>query len=299
MTLVFAHIGFTQSAGAKRELQRLKFCFTTNIFNQIGANDARASMKSWGQAVAGEIGSNLDVQTQTVDDAESLAKKFRNKEVEGGIMPIDDFFRVESTAPFGKLLITETQGGHTDQYVLLVHAESNARKLADLKGARINRLNTYRMCLADDWINGILAEQVATPANKFFDSVVPCPKLSRAVLPVFFQQVDACVVTVSGFNTMAELNPQIGRQLRTLATSEPLVTAALLLRKDNPNNLNQSAIRALERMHLTPSGQQILTLFQSDRIRRHPLSALDTARKIANKRIQLRRASHGGASIAP
>jgi hypothetical protein len=48
-------------------------------------------------------------------------------------------------------------------------------------------------------------------------------KVSRIILPVFFGKADACVVTLSAFDIMADLNPQITQQLKMKKQSEGLV----------------------------------------------------------------------------
>ena len=75
-----------------------------------------------------------------------------------------------------------------------------------------------RMSLALAWLDIALFNDGCRPVAEFC-RVEQNKKLTKVVLPVFFRQNDACVVTRRGFKTMSELNPQVGQQLRVLASS--------------------------------------------------------------------------------
>ena len=47
--------------------------------------------------------------------------------------------------------------------------------------------------------------------------------LDAELAELFFRTVDACLVTESGFQTIVEMNPQVGRRLRVLASSPRIV----------------------------------------------------------------------------
>jgi hypothetical protein len=97
------------------------------------------------------------------------------------------------------------------------------------------------------------------------------------VLPVFFRQSDACVVTRSGFETMVELNPQLGRQLKILARSPEVVPAVFCFRADYAAGFKEDLFAGVRDLHKSAAGQQVLTVFQSDKIEDQPMSCLDSA----------------------
>jgi ABC-type phosphate/phosphonate transport system substrate-binding protein len=97
------------------------------------------------------------------------------------------------------------------------------------------------------------------------------------VLPVFFRQADACVVTRRGFKTMSELNPQVSQRLKVLAASPGLVPTGFGFRPDYTDPLKNTIVAELARIKDSPAGAQVLTLFQSGSLEAHPLSCLDSA----------------------
>ncbi len=82
------------------------------------------------------------------------------------------------------------------------------------------------------WLDTFLVKQGLTRSKYFFTNIKEVDKVSQAVLPVFFKQADACLVSRSGFETMVELNPQIGEQLAIQATSPGFILGGVFFRRD-------------------------------------------------------------------
>ena len=120
------------------------------------------------------------------------------------------------------------------------------------------------------------------------------PKLSKVVLNVFFRQTDACLVTRRGFATMAELNPQVGRQLTILAASPAVVPALFGFRRGFSTQLKSKIIREFGAVHMSPAGQQALTIFQVGQVAERPVTALDSALALLEEYARLRPADSAG-----
>jgi phosphonate transport system substrate-binding protein len=85
------------------------------------------------------------------------------------------------------------------------------------------------------------------------------------------------VVSRAEFETMCELNPQIGQQLKIIATSPEVVTSVLCFRADYAPAFKPQLFTALRDLYKTPAGQQVLTIFQSEKIEDQPASCMDSA----------------------
>jgi len=148
------------------------------------------------------------------------------------------------------------------------------------------------MCLALPWLETMLDTEGLGVGTDFWDTITSVKKLSRVVLPVFFGKADACLVTRRGFDLLAELNPQVGDRLRAIAVSPEVVPVVMFFRTDYAPPSKDSLLDALSRLHETPAGQQVLTVFQIDRLEEYPTLCLDSARQLmaGYSRIQLRTA---------
>ena len=65
---------------------------------------------------------------------------------------------------------------------------------------------------------------------------------------------------------MAELNPQIGRRMRILASSPGFVTGVIAVRGDIRNVRRDNMLKVLRQMQDDPKGRQLLTLFRINRL---------------------------------
>ena len=127
---------------------------------------------------------------------------------------------------------------------------------------------------ATRWLNSVLLEKGLQPTAEFMGLVSQKSKLSSVVLPVFFRQSDACMVTRTGFDTMNELNPQIGKTLKVLATSPKVVPILLCFRADYAPAFKDKILRGLRDLHLSPAGQQVLTVFRCEKLEEIPSDGL-------------------------
>jgi hypothetical protein len=83
---------------------------------------------------------------------------------------------------------------------------------------------------------------------------------------VFFGQAKACVVPRAGFETMQELNPQIGKTLKVIEASAPLLTVIVLLTDAVTERDRLDIKRSALQVHNSTEGRQMLSLIGKDRM---------------------------------
>ncbi len=171
-----------------------------------------------------------------------------------------------------------------DEYLLLINEDSGIRTLADLRRKSLNVYDNPRMCLASIWLETLLASSNLGAPREFLGRIGIHNNLSQVVLPVYFRQLDACLVTRRAFGTMCELNPQLGRKLHVLATSPKVVTSLMAFHKDCAPEQRQKCENALIGLHKTAAGQQALTLFESSHLVLTDMSALGSTLELVKAR---------------
>jgi len=100
--------------------------------------------------------------------------------------------------------------------------------------------------------------------SAFFSEVKQVDKPSRGLLPVFFNQSDACVLTEESFSTVSELNPQLKNELIIIEKSPEYVATIMCLNKNIKKNIRDVTHDAAQNLTKTFSGKQITSLFKSD-----------------------------------
>jgi len=176
--------------------------------------------------------------------------------------------------------LTRTSGNLYEEYVLLAPVDGKIKQCEDLIGNNLIFYNSPRTSLAGYWLKSII-KGINTGYNGLEPNVniTKTEKISKAVLPVFFDKADACSVTNSGLSTMIDLNPQIGRKFRIIMKSPPLIPAILCFRKNFDSPQKEKILTAFRELHTNLSGQQVLTIFQSEALVEVEKKELSTTRK--------------------
>lgn len=255
---------------ARCETNAFRVGFTSGMFFNVNENDARAAVKAWGQSVAKQNGIDTDPQTQIFKDGAAALPALKTGQVDVIGMSILEYLDLSTGVAFDPVFVTYSSGQPTEQYFLIVRREDNIREIGDLRGRSLIAYQDARSCLALPWMDLVLDKEVNSSASEFVGQIVKSVTLSKTVIPVFFRQADACVVTRSGFETMVELNPQLGKELTILARSEELVPAVFAFRAAYNPSFREKLMKGLADLHRSAAGQQILTLFHCERIAPQP-----------------------------
>lgn len=251
--------------------------FSVGVLGDVNENDAMAAVRVWAQALAQERGIPADPQPKILRGLSEIESALTNHAIECINLTTEEYAALHGRYGLETLIVAVKRNVITEQYVLLVPRASQVQRLADLRGRKLGMLRSSRASLAPMWLDTLLAQEKLGRAADFFSQIEPASKITKVVLPVFFHQLDACVVTRSGFDTMIELNPQTGQQLRVLAISPAMVPEEFCFRSDYRSPLRAKLLTEFTQWHTSAAGKQILTLFQSDSLQERPASCLDTA----------------------
>lgn len=269
--------------------------FSHTLFTDVNENDARASVKAWGQTIARERHIPTDPEARIFQTTAELQQALRDKLVDAVGISTVEYAVVSREVPLAPLFITYNAGRCREEYLLLVHRDSKLDHLAELHGKSLTFHANSRSSLAQPWLDTLLLKDGDQPAAEWLGKISRTPKLAQVILPVFFHQTDACVATRTEFETMRELNPQIGQQLKVLARSPEMVTSLFCFRADYAPAFKEPLFAGLRELHRTPAGLQVLTIFQSEKVEDQPASSMDSALELLAEHARL---VHGGATNA-
>jgi phosphonate transport system substrate-binding protein len=265
---------------ASQNVEPVRFALSSRMFSNVNENDAKASIKAWALALTRERHVPMSAEPVIFSGMDDLKHSLRSGSIDGAAVTTEEFLSLEPELQGTNLFMASTGGRFTEEYLLLVRADSGISDLRGLHGCHVIFFDNARASLAPLWLDVILSEQGLGTAVEHLGQITQAQKLAKVVLPVFFHQQDACLVTRRGFETMCELNPQIRAQIRVLATSPELVPTMGFLRRGYDSPLRNTLLAALRGVEKSASGTQVLTLFQIDQFQEAPASLLDTAREL-------------------
>lgn len=276
-----------------------RVAMSARMFGEINANDAKASIKAWVETVAKESDIATDPDPGILNGAAEIASALRSNLVDAASMTANEFADVSLEIPLAPIFVAVMGGRISEEYVLLARHDGDIQRVRDLGGRSLVLFQNPRTSLAGVWLDTLLLREGLKPAMEYCGQITQAAKLSKVVLPVFFRQSDACLVTRRGFATMSELNPQVAKQLKVVAFSTEVVPTVFCFRSNFNSPAKTRIFATLLDLHKTPAGQQVLTVFQSDRLEERPVACLDGALQLLKDYRHFMETSVGRGSNTP
>jgi ABC-type phosphate/phosphonate transport system substrate-binding protein len=236
-----------------------------SVVGEVNGNDASVAVRTWAEALVRQTGVQVEYDRTLPSPPEQMLQKIRSHLLDAYAVNTLEFLQVAGSSD-AAVIVDESYVTGGDEYLLLVPVDSTSHNLSELRGHSLIMYKNPRMCLAGIWLETQLATQKLGASEEFLGHLTKNAKLARVVLPVFFHQADACIVTRRGFNTMCELNPQLAQKLRCLAASPKLLTTFMAFHKESPAAIKKKFQFGLLQLYQTAAGQQALTLFESKRL---------------------------------
>jgi phosphonate transport system substrate-binding protein len=268
----------TGHRGSQDENKPLVVGYSPLLFYNINPRDAIGLTKVWVQLVDRRLkfsGETSVVLFKDLRDAESALAK---NEVDIIVLISEEFLTLRETIPLRPVLTADYGKNFYDELLLLVRDDRGITRVGQLRNKSLRIESGQKGSIPMQWLDTLLLARGSSDSRGFFSGIIDHPKASQAILPVFFGQADACIASLNSFETLAELNPQLGRHLRILEKSPGFATGIIAVRKDVQNRRRDAMLEALLEMHTDPKGKQLLTLFRINRLvpfRSEHLAAVD------------------------
>jgi ABC-type phosphate/phosphonate transport system substrate-binding protein len=249
----------------------LIFAYSNKIFTDVDVKDAKAALKIYADELAKQMGATTE--NRSYDSLEEMVRSVQKGSLDLVALSSLDYLRIRNKVE-GELALSHMKGGKCGfKYLLLTKQNPGYTKLGDLKGKRLT------IPKGDDtaelYLSTILLRDRLGDAKAFFSSVDEKLKPSQVVLSVFFSQTEACIVTDNTLKTMVEMNPQLGRDLKIMASSQELTTSITFFRRSLSDEMKQKTLSAGRTLKDNPRGRQVLLLFKIDDLA--PLKESDLA----------------------
>lgn len=256
---------------------------TRTAFLGLNRNDMEAALKVLAQTVGRKRGYQVQVRTQYYEDAPAFAQAIQTGAVRLAIADSWTYLGMRLGDVATPCFVSMEQKKVGKPYFLLSRRESGLDSLANLRGRKLALLEVVNSSLGRPWLETLLLSNRLGSSGTFFSEIHYVGKPSAAVLPVFFGKMDACLVDGPAFSVMTELNPQVGKDLQIIASSEALVDGLDLVSVSGWGedvSFKRDVIEAIGELHLEPAGQQLLTLFKTDQMVPYADEQLDAVRRL-------------------
>ncbi|MGA7991110.1 MAG: PhnD/SsuA/transferrin family substrate-binding protein [Thermoanaerobaculia bacterium] len=240
--------------------------YTAQIFTEVDTEEARGITRVWAEQILKRNFRDGTSENFILKDVETAEREFLEKRVDLAALISDEYVQLRDRVAIQPIFVTANERGPYHQIVLLVRRDSGFRTLADLRNKRLALSKDQSRTIHLMWLETLLMKEGFRRAEDFFATVKEVRKPSQAILPVFFQQTDACLTTRQSFDVVKELNPQIERDLVVVAQSPDVAGGVLVFRSDYDPQARESVTEVLGTLDEDPQGNQLLRLFRMRRL---------------------------------
>lgn len=281
-------ISLNEENNAPRSLVPKLFYFgVLETLSGVNMTDARVAIEmNWARMFKDNFPEST-FRLEVLSDVNSAAKFMQEGKLHALTLNGMDYLSLEKLHPIVPLLSSSRQTAPLESYLLVTGKDNDFDSLA--KQSRRSLLvdndsigNFDRM-----WLDVILNDHGLPRSEEFFTSITFKEKPSRAVLPVFFGQADACLVPESVFRTMVELNPQLGQKLVVLKKSPAIVRSIVCTVRNLHPDVRAFILSEALSFDDTVDGQQLLTIFQVKKVVPFTTELLAPMKELINKYNQL------------
>ena len=246
------------------ESENLRVGYSLGAFRAINPKDAQIAIEIWVSQIGRQGGMQFNKsEAHLFNNLSELIQAINNQKIDIVGLGSIDYLRIKNQVQLEPVLVTDYGGDYGNEYILLAPKEFNIRNLSQLKGKKIF-LHDRSAPIPLLWLRHLLKKHGLPGEDKFFSSYQEVSKASQAILPVFFRQADACIVSCRAFETASELNPQISQKLEAIITSPLYADCIFLFHKGYKSNNKKVFIDTAINLKKYPWGKQVMTLFQID-----------------------------------
>jgi len=206
------------------------------------------------------------VEPMIYTNKETIIESLKKNEIDLLIIPTTLFFEIEHLDLIEFLAHGTIDGTLGGEYLIAVNKDSNINKIEDLKDKKIVIENEMTSGISKKWIEVLLSEKKLNKSVDFFSEITFVKKPLKAITPVLFGQIDACIINKRSFNVMNELNPQIGNKLKVIHTSLDYIQVVTAIRKNMPKKDKNLIAETIPTFNQYESSKELLILFRWEKI---------------------------------
>jgi phosphonate transport system substrate-binding protein len=240
--------------------------FLQRVFTNTDLRDAKAVLDVHIREIARELKLNVSTNVVMFTSFKSMIDALRKGELELASIPSIEYLSIRETVPLIPSFVGTNSNGQGINYVVITRKDSGIHSFSDLRGKSMLLPPVAIYEPAHLWLEVLLMKAGKGGRDTFFSQVKELPKISKAIMGVFFRQADAAIVSRAALDTSRQLNPQLETQLTVLAESPNLSDFVVCMVPSTSERFRNNLSKALIRLNESKSGRQLYTIFQTNGI---------------------------------
>jgi ABC-type phosphate/phosphonate transport system substrate-binding protein len=167
--------------------------------------------------------------------------------------------------------------GEQETFLLLANKNSGINSWKDLKD------KTIGIDENDAIVKLYIKSKMVENFQKTEAKVIELTNRQRALLQLFFEKVDAVVVTNKTFNLLKELNPQVGQKIKIIEDTHLIATSFGFFRKSLDHHMKQDLMKVSVNLADDERGKQLLLVYKTETISESKIEDLKPIQELYEK----------------
>lgn len=295
LMLLAAAGGLADDTAGGRNVIVNRVGFTSNQFPGTATRDAEVGIDYWFKLMSDRQKTTQIPRTKVYPTIREMQAALADRQLDIVAILTQDYLAIRDEIPLEPFTIAVRSKEGLTKWAVYVSRKKGITSLEQLRGAKIIFDRTEGDDFGKTWFETLLLRQGLDPDRYATEESVD--KASRAILPVYFGQADACVAPLASFSTMVEMNPAVGRELVALATSPAMAPGIVCFTREIDPGRKPDIIHTLNTLHEDPEGQQVLNLFRRDRMYPFDAAQIEPVRAILEEHRKLLESRGRGPSV--
>lgn len=274
----------TARSGMPDRENTVVFGYSSQLFYNVDPKDLTGLIDVFARMTERKMKHGVKTSVVMYDSLSATEKALSRNEVDILVMIPEEFARLRPIFRLEPIMSADYGDHFYNELLLLVREGSGVTEIGHLRGKSLLVDVGQQGTVPMKWFDSLLRARFSSNAKGFFGSINENIKSSKVIMPLFFGQVDACLVSRNSYEISAELNPQLRRKLRILERSPGFVTGIIATRKDLGKLKRDVIVKTLTEMYTDPKGKQIMTLFRINRLVPYKPEHLSSVEKIMRER---------------
>lgn len=243
--------------------------YSKNIFRGFNVNDAKVAASLMENAISKESRRNTTSNSVVVSNSNEVIDLIEKDKLNFVSLTSIEYLAVKDRTQIFPYCVPIARDNVMNRVLLIVRNDSNIKSIKDLNGKTISTSSFYdeEFKLPTMWMKTIFWRSKVKDILEFIGSLKVRDNPSVIISDVFFKTTDACIIFESEYETLKELNPQLGKELNILASSEPLLTEVGCYTKNSKDDADLSfVLETTYNLHNNTHGKNLLKLLKVKRL---------------------------------
>ncbi len=244
------------------------------LYGSVDASpkDIKTTLGLWMQELGLHIG--MQIEAHFYDSVDMLEKDFTAGKLDYILInPLDLIKNFDLEEHIEGFSPSRDGANQHNTLALLVRNDLQIKTIHDLQGKRVGVQKDDEV--GRIYLDVLLMEEGLSRHQAFFSKVIIEKKHSKILLKLFFNKIDAAVVTKGTLELVNEMNPQVGDTMHILEERSVQMGMASIFHKDIDPKIIEKFEHSIKTLHENKRAKQILMLFKADRLERFSKSDSD------------------------